>query len=814
MEKSYLDIAWVLLCAALVFVMQGGFMCLESGLTRAKNSINVAIKNLTDFGLSAVLFWMVGYGLMFGDSAGGLVGLAGWFHSVGEDGAWLAAFFLFQVMFCATAATIISGAVAERIRFGGYLIVTLLISGLIYPVFGHWAWNGIQHGAPAGWLSALGFVDFAGATVVHSVGGWVALATLVVVGPREGRFPEGAPPRKFTGSNVPMAVLGVMLLWLGWLGFNGGSTFSINGRVAGILANTVLAGSAGAVVTLAVGWRLRRRPDVILVMNGSLAGLVAITACCHAVDSASAVLIGGTAGLVMLAAESFLESRRVDDAVGAVGVHLAAGIWGTLALAVFGEKEILATGLSRLQQFGIQSLGILVCGVWTFGLAYLALRAANRFFPLRVTREQEHLGLNVSEHGATTEFYDLVTVMESQVRTGDLSLRVPVDPFTEVGQFAEMYNHVLDTLEEAREYTGHIVKTTTTLIYRVTPEGTTVFVNPAVTRATGYAARELAGRNWWRILYPGDEFRQVDQLYRELENAPLVNYEMTLTTKAGQKRVILWNIVNRFTHDGRLVELIGIGADVTAQREVERMKEEFLSVVSHELRTPLTSIRGSLGLLAGGLAAGLPEKGQRMLDIAVRNTDRLARLINDILDIERIKSGRVRMERAACDAGELMQQAAEAMLGTAEQAGVRIVIEPLAARVWADPDRMVQTLDNLISNAIKFSPHGATVRLSAEQQGEIVVFQVRDEGRGIPADKLETVFERFQQVEASDFREKGGAGLGLAICRSIVDGLGGRIWVESTPGQGSSFFVALPAAAYEEAKLSHEARRAGKSRPD
>lgn len=802
MEKTHLDIAWLLLCSALVFLMQGGFMCLETGLTRAKNSINVAIKNLTDFGIAAVLFWMVGYALMFGESLAGAAGLTQWFHRVGDDGPWLAAFFLFEVMFCATAATIISGAVAERVRFRGYIVVTILISGLIYPIFGHWAWSGIQSGTLTGWLGKLGFVDFAGSTVVHSVGGWVALAALVLVGPREGRFPEGAPPRNFTGSNVPMAVLGVMLLWLGWLGFNGGSTLGVNGRVAEIFANTVLAGAAGAIVTLAAGWHLRARPDVTLVMFGSLAGLVAITAGAFAVSAASAVFIGAVAGLVVLGTERLLERFRIDDAVGAVPVHLGAGVWGTLAVALFGEPDRLATGLEPMNQLGVQALGIIVCGLWSFGLAYLALRGVNRFFPLRVTPEQEQLGLNVSEHGATTEFYDLVTVMEKQAKTGDLSLRVPVDPFTEVGQFAEMYNHVLETLEDAKDYTGHIVSTTTTLIYRVTPDGIAVFVNPAVTRATGYAPSNLIGRNWWRILYPGDDYSQVDQLFRDLKDAPLVNYEMTLTTRAGQKRVILWNIVNRFTHDGRLVEIIGVGADITAHREVERMKDEFLSVVSHELRTPLTSIRGSLGVLAGGLAAGLPERARQMLDVAIRNTDRLTRIINDILDIERIRSGRVRMDRVPCDAGALIQQAADAMLGTSEIAGVRLSVVPLAATVWGDPDRIIQTLNNLIGNAVKFSPTGATVRLSVERRDDVVVFEVRDQGRGIPANMLEAIFERFEQVEASDSREKGGAGLGLAICRSIVERLGGRIWAESTLGSGSSFFVALPACAEQEASPS------------
>ena len=214
MEKPLLDIVWVVVCAVLVFVMQAGFMCLESGLTRSKNSINVAIKNITDFGISVTLYWAFGFALMFGTSCVGVFGTSHFLVPVADGGVWLAAFFLFEVMFCGTSTTIVSGAVAERMRFGAYIVVASLLSGLIYPVFGHWAWGGAYNGA-AGWLSRMGFVDFAGSTVVHSVGGWVSLAAVVVIGPREGRFPPKGPARRVPAHDLPVAILGVLLLWLG-----------------------------------------------------------------------------------------------------------------------------------------------------------------------------------------------------------------------------------------------------------------------------------------------------------------------------------------------------------------------------------------------------------------------------------------------------------------------------------------------------------------------------------------------------------------------------------------------------------------------
>ena len=447
MDASMLDILWIMVSAVLVFFMQAGFAFLETGLTRSKNSINVAVKNLTDLGVSVVCYWIFGFALMFGATRAGLFGTTYFF--VHSDGSmWVAAFFLFQAMFCSTAATIVSGAVAERMKYASYIVSTIILSALIYPVFGHWVWGGGLYGLTDGWLARRGFVDFAGSTVVHSIGGWIALAALLIIGPRTGRFADGRRPLVIPGSNIPAAVLGVMILWFGWFGFNGGSTLELNADVAGILVNTALAAAAGMVVALVVGWPIYGRPEVSLLLNGSLAGLVAITAPCAFVDETAAVVIGGVGGIVMLGSVFLLERWRIDDAVGAVPVHLAAGVWGTLAVAIFGDLDRLGTGLSRLQQLEVQSLGVLAGGVWAFGLAFVLLWLINRFMKLRVTPDEEIAGLNVAEHGASTEIFDLYSVMEDQSRTGDLSRRVPVEPFTEVGQIAQRYNGLLDSLQD------------------------------------------------------------------------------------------------------------------------------------------------------------------------------------------------------------------------------------------------------------------------------------------------------------------------------------------------------------------------------
>ncbi len=454
MDNSILNILWLIICSVLIFLMQAGFLCLEAGLTRTKNNINVALKNLTDFCISVILFWMFGYALIFGRSNFGFIGVTDWFKTFPENEGFTAAFFLFQAMFCATAATIFSGAVAERMRFIGYIMLTLIISGLIYPVFGHWAWNNNE----GGWLKLYGFVDFAGSTVVHSVGGWFALAALLAIGPRTGRFQSDGKVKKFIGSNLPLAVLGVILLWLGWFGFNGGSLLKINFKVAQIIINTILAGSAGALILVTFSGLVYKRVEAHSLLDGSLAGLVAITAGCHAIEPGFAIIVGMVGGLIAMLTAELLEYLHIDDSVNAVPVHLGAGIWGTIAVAIFGNPEILNTGLSRSDQLAVQFLGIICCALWSFIIPYILIRVIHHYFPLRVTLEEEEIGLNISEHGANTETVDLLRTMDIQAKTGDLSQRVPVESFSEIGQIADRYNRLMETLDTTVEQTEAIVR--------------------------------------------------------------------------------------------------------------------------------------------------------------------------------------------------------------------------------------------------------------------------------------------------------------------------------------------------------------------
>src|SRR5262249_5932512 len=354
------DSAWLLVCAALVLFMQAGFTALESGLVRSKNSINVAIKNFASFLVSASLFWLFGFGLMFGADVGGVLGTSSF--AFDSNVTFLAAFFVFELGFIATATTLISGAVAERMRFAGWVILAVFVAGVSYPIFGHWAWgNAALTGASGGdgWLKSLGFVDFAGSTVVHSLGGWMALAAIIVIGPRIGRFGPGAVPIR--GHDLPLTTVGVFVLWVGWYGFNGGRLYGPTPAGPSRILNPTLAAPSAGLVAMGLPGARDRRPDVVTIMNGSLAGLVGITASANIMSHWRAAVVGGVAAVCMYAAALALERLHIDDAVDAVPVHLAAGIWGTLAVALLGDPSRFPNGDSRLEQLGVQLVGVGTC---------------------------------------------------------------------------------------------------------------------------------------------------------------------------------------------------------------------------------------------------------------------------------------------------------------------------------------------------------------------------------------------------------------------------------------------------------------------
>lgn len=399
--KYMADTLWVLVAAFLVFFMQAGFAMVESGFTRAKNAVNILMKNLLDFSMGSIAYWAIGFAIMFGTGSA-FMGLSGWFvpadstafaslewSSVPTHAAWL-----FQLVFAATAATIVSGAMAERTQFKSYLIYSVFITGIIYPVVGHWVWGG-------GWLSDFGMSDFAGSTVVHSTGGWLALTGAVVLGPRAGKYDSDGNPRPIAGHNLPLAALGVFILWLGWFGFNPGSQMGADAaEISGIAVTTNLAAAAGAITAMITAWIFLGKPDAGMSLNGALAGLVAITAGCASVSPVSAAIIGALGGIVVVLSVLLFEKLRIDDPVGAISVHGTCGALGTILLGFFDSSNGVFFGGG----FGLlwaQIVGVVAVLVWCLVTGFILFYGIKAVTGLRVSEEEEQTGLDYEEHGAS-----------------------------------------------------------------------------------------------------------------------------------------------------------------------------------------------------------------------------------------------------------------------------------------------------------------------------------------------------------------------------------------------------------------------------
>ena len=407
-----LTTVWVLLASFLVFMMHLGFAMVEIGFTRSKNAINILMKNVATVAIGALCYFFLGFALMFGESAGGLFGTSG-FALRGiegwDDGLPGLAFWVFQAMFAATAATIVSGAVAERVQFRAYLAFTVVMTAVIYPVVGHWVWSG------QGWLGELGFIDFAGSTVVHSVGAWGALVFASLLGARMGRYDSRGLPRPIFGHSIPLGTLGVLVLWFGWFGFNGGSTLSAaDPALASVIAVTMLGGAAGGLAALAMSSLLYGKSDASLTLNGILAGLVSITAGAHLFHPAVGILVGAVGGILLVLAISFFDRLHVDDPVGAISVHGVCGVWGTLAIGLLAPEVGLLAG-GGAHQFVVQAIGVCAVLLWTAAASVAALLAIKAVIGLRTSPEEELEGLDLAEHGMMA-YGDLVISAMSNLR--------------------------------------------------------------------------------------------------------------------------------------------------------------------------------------------------------------------------------------------------------------------------------------------------------------------------------------------------------------------------------------------------------------
>lgn len=407
LTQANANILWTLVAAILVMFMQAGFAMVEAGFTRAKNAGNILMKNFLDFAAGSVIFFLLGFGIMFGDSIGGFFGSSGFalngIDATSADGMWTLTFWFFQSVFAATAATIVSGGIAERTKFGSYILISMIVTGLIYPISGHWAWGGLW-GEAGGWLENMGFADFAGSTVVHSVGGWCALAGAIVLGPRIGKYTPDGKANAIPGHNIPMAALGVFILWFGWFGFNPGSTTTADGTIGYIAVNTSLAACTGMLGAMITAWIKYGKPDASMSMNGALAGLVAITAGCYELSPIGSMIVGFGGGILVVLSVVFIDQvLKIDDPVGAVSVHGVCGAYGTIMVGLFAAPGYGSiTGIlygGELSVLTTQLIGVGSVFVWAFGMGWIAFSIVKGIVGIRVTEEEELKGLDITEHG-------------------------------------------------------------------------------------------------------------------------------------------------------------------------------------------------------------------------------------------------------------------------------------------------------------------------------------------------------------------------------------------------------------------------------
>ncbi len=901
--------------------MQAGFTCLEAGMVRKKNAINVALKNLADLTISSSIFWIWGFALLFGVSHNGLLGTTGFFVN-GIDDPWKITFFLFEMMFCGTAVTIISGAIAERVRFLGYLIIGVLVSGIIYPMFGHWAWAGLESGQPVGWLAERGFIDFAGSSVVHSVGGWVALAALIILGPRTGRF--DSERKFFQGNSIPLATLGGFLLWIGWFGFNGGSVLHFNHEVPNIILNTLLAGIAGSLSSLLISWIILKRPNPETLINGSLSGLVAITASCNGVDNISSIIIGFVAGLLNFVAVQLLEKCKIDDVVSAIPVHGVNGIWGTLAVAIFGDPASWGSGKSALEQFWIQLEGVGVCFVWSFGTALIFLWSLNKVFPLRVNYKEERIGLDISEHNLelleekllrdealisatidnltegvatfdpngivesfnpaaqkmfgyssneiigkslnqlikTTEGISENTLIKKWVhwveshpskelegtgitkdqRLFPVELRIKpmnveehllyvciIRDITEQKKYLQELEEYQNQLEQlVNERTKELNSTNNQLadnqtrlnsiidniadgLITINDKGIIQSFNPSAERIFEYQASEVIGKNI-SLLAPEPYASDHDNyLKRYLSNKKStiigIGREVRGLTKSG-KTFPMDLAINEMVIGDQLF-FVGSVRDITERKEIEKQlilakegaekanqaKSKFLSSMSHELRTPLNAILGFGQLLQKDATMSLSPAQEGRCKEIIKAGNHLLALINEILDLASIESGKTNFSIENANLKELVFESLTLIRPLAKKRDIEIIDlneKDNEVFVSADRLRLKQILLNLLSNAVKYNHEGGTITIQYfVREDHRVQIQVSDTGPGISKEKQKEIFQPFNRLGA-ETTEIEGTGIGLSLTKSLVEIMKGTIELNSTPGEGSCFAVTLP----------------------
>ena len=847
-HAASMDMMWTLIASFLIFLMQAGFTLVEVGFTRAKNAGNVVMKNMIDFALGSIGFFLIGYGLMFGASAAGLFGTGDFFlghiTSAGKVDNLKFANLMFQVVFAATAATIVSGAMSERTKFIGYLFYSLLISMLIYPVVGHWVWGG-------GWLARLGMIDFSGSTVVHSVGGWVSLAGVLVAGPRLGRYNRDGSVNLIPGHNIPLVALGVFILWFGWFGFNTGNTLSAtNPSIALIAVNTILAGAAGALCAMAVSWVLRGKPDVGMTLNGILSGLVSCTGGVAIISPFSAMAIGSVAGFILYFSLSAFERRRIDDPVGAISVHGVNGIWGTLAVGLFAQDQYVQNSLGYavnglffgggFNLLGVQTLAVVSVFLWAFPLSWFFFKMLDKTLGLRVSPEEDVRGLDFGQHSMTSypvfdEFQKKQEqILEELERVRELSL------LHDIGQSMHTLN-LEETLELILQGVAKGIGFDRVRLYFLDEERKQLICKVAVgvekekiqsltlpyDREDNMVSRAMMERRPFIVEDAGRDPRVNLGLISFLDVksfavAPLLSRDRVLggisadnlitqtviTENKLQSLMIFANQAALALENALMYEelktfssqLEGRVRKASARLE-ETQRQLFQSEklaalgklsagIAHEIRNPLTSIK----ILIHSLVDEQATETSREKDLAVieAEIERVNKIIKQFLDFARPRPPSLEPMEVKAILEETLALLVYEM--EAQKISLERSYAPDIPLVPMDREQMKQVFLNLMLNAIQAMERGGHLRVairwrpapSGDGGRSVAEITVQDTGPGMEEDIQRKIFEPFFSTKEE------GIGLGLPIARRIVEEHGGEVQVESRAGEGTTFTITLP----------------------
>ncbi|MEW6380768.1 MAG: ammonium transporter [bacterium] len=844
-DGQVLDTIWALLTAFLIFLMQAGLMLVEAGSVQAKNAGHVVMKNISTLSIGSMVFLLIGYGLMFGKTRFGLFGASGFFlrsMQTGGDGIdnRLFAGLIFQVVLAGTAATIASGALAERTKFIGSILYSLMIGGLIYPVAGHWMRGG-------GWLSRLGMTDFAGATLVHSLAGWVSLAGVIVLGPRIGRYDHDRAPVPLPGHNLPLVALGTFIMWLGWFGLTGGGILSAHNPAAiGLISgNTLLAAMGGVASIMSATWLFTGKPDISLTLNGILAGLVTSSATAALVSPGISLLVGAVGGLILGLSVEFFEKIRLDDPVSALSIHGINGLWGTLAVGLFARAQFsmnsLGIPLNGLffgggwKLLAVQAVGAAAVFAWGFGVSLAMFLIVDKTIGLRVPAEEETRGLDYSAYRICSyplcdEFHkkqDLIFTELKRVR--ELSILHEISQSMHSLNLEEILHLILqgvthsigfdrvrlylinekENILECRMAVGieqEKIKTIAlpldskgSVLAKVVSERKAYIIqdarnDPRVNRELktlfnlrSFVAVPLQGRDRVMGAITADYILSDKMITKEK-----VDSLITFANQAGLaiENAKLYQELRLFNEE--LEERVRKATEDLKKTQEQLIQSSRLSAlgqlsagVAHEIRNPLTSIR----ILIHSLMERLSPEDIRRDDIEVieNEIERINQIIKQFLDFARPskpKMERVDLNRLIADtllllSHELMEQEVE----------VDQNLVPLPCTL-ADREQMRQIFLNLILNAMQAMPGGGRLKVSTAFEESQVRISFQDDGQGIPESIRAKLFEPFFTTKEE------GIGLGLSITKRIIEDHQGKIEVESAEGKGATFSVILPLASY------------------